>query len=639
MKQNGIFLIIIFLCMGTGLFAQKKQSIETIHYTDGIPGKSDVVEYFDSYFKKFLNIYEVPGGTVTVVQGSQVLLNKGYGMAHVLKSQKFNPESTVLTVSSVSELFTSIATLQLYENGFIDLDADVSTYLKSITLPDNFGPLSVRNLLMHTDGFEAQIIGGNATNPQDLRPLKDELSLYITKRVTQPGSMITYGNIASNILGVLIEDVSGMSFAEYTEKKIFIPLGMNNSTFEQILPPKMYARTAIGYTNPGHQPYPYLYVNLAPMGGLRTTATDMSRIMIALQNGGVWGKTRILQPDTVKLILEENFRMHPDLPGVTHGFFEMEINGKRVLYKDGDGLGFRNRLLFLPAENISMFIHFNSDNGEKIRDKLTNAFIRRYFYRASVDATFEDSHDQDLEKYAGVYRPVQADETTFFKITLLFSNYVKVSPENGGLRMETPSLGEGYGAFIDKSVWQKAGDSLFVEVVRNKVTSHSIYIKDDLMSSRGYHGVYRKLSFWEEPDLHFTLVTYSMIVFHLAFFFWPLATWFFRKRKPDFKPLPTKLNVAAFTISAIYPILFIFLFIVLKGFQQLLYGVPIGFTVLISAYNTAFIVALYFLFQLVKNWKTLKVTLFDRLFLVALTFAILAFNWFLFYWNLLGFSY
>jgi len=621
---------------------------EQKRYTDGVPGKSDVVNYYNSYFTKYLNIYEVPGGTITVVQGRQVLLNKGYGTAHILKTQDFSSDSTVLTVASVSELFTNIATLQLYENGSIDLDADVSTYLKSITLPKDFGPLSVRNLLMHTDGFEAQIIGGVAKEPQSIRPLKDELTSYITNRFTEAGKVITYGNIASNILGVLIEDVTGMSFAEYTEKKIFIPLGMNSSTFEQILPPEMFARTAIGYTNPipSHNPYPYLYVNLAPMSGLRTTATDMSRFMMALQNGGALGKNRILKAKTVDFLFKENFRMHPDLPGVTPGFLEMEIDGKRVLYRDGDGLGFRSRIFFLPAENISVFFHFNGDNGEKIREKLTLDFVQKYFHRPSLDASTEVVSDSTLEDYAGVYRPVQADESTFFKVALLFSNYLTVLSENGGLSIQAPGLGESYGAFPDESVWQKKGDSLFVEVVRKKLTTNSIYFKynpendtEYLVSSRGYHGVYRKLAFWEEPGFHYNLVLFSMIVFHFTFFLWPLTTWFFRKRNSDFRPLPLKLRVAAFTVSAIYPILFVLLFVVLKNYQEVLFGVPTGVKLLLTGFLAAIPVALYFLYELVKSWKTLQVSLFDRLFLAVLSFAILIFNWFLFHWNLLGFNY
>jgi CubicO group peptidase (beta-lactamase class C family) len=235
--------------------------------------------FLDAYFAEHMLALHIPGATFVLVKDGEIFFAKGYGYADLENQVPYHPDETVFWAASIAKIFSVVGVLQLYEWGLIHLDDDVNRYLVDFQMLDDYPqPVTFHHLLIHTDGFEARIIGDAARTPADLRALRAVVQDNLPARVAPPGQFLTYGNYGTNLAGVLIEDISGVPFIAYMDTNIFRPLEMHRTTFEQILPPEWTPDLArgYGYSNGVYDPKPFVYVNSLPQGGGRSTATDMA---------------------------------------------------------------------------------------------------------------------------------------------------------------------------------------------------------------------------------------------------------------------------------------------------------------------------------------------------------------------------
>ena len=183
----------------------------------------------------------IPGASVALVRGDQVIFAKGYGYADIEKRQPVVANQTLFRIGSVSKLFIWTAVMQLWEEGKLDLDADVNTYLKDFQIPATYSePITLKNLMTHTPGFEDLATDGRlfVNNSSDIMPLGKYLKDRMPARIRPPGEVTAYSNYGSALAAYIVAQVSGMPYDEYVEKNILLPLGMRNTTFEQPLPPE-----------------------------------------------------------------------------------------------------------------------------------------------------------------------------------------------------------------------------------------------------------------------------------------------------------------------------------------------------------------------------------------------------------------
>lgn len=118
---------------------------------------SDVEAFLDGILPLQLNADDIAGATVAVVKDGKLLFARGYGYADVKEKRAVSAEETLFRPGSISKLFTWTAVMQLFESGKLDLDRDVNEYL-DFKIPEAFGkPITLKNLLTHTPGFEEQI--------------------------------------------------------------------------------------------------------------------------------------------------------------------------------------------------------------------------------------------------------------------------------------------------------------------------------------------------------------------------------------------------------------------------------------------------------------------------------------------------
>jgi CubicO group peptidase (beta-lactamase class C family) len=344
---------------------------------------ADAQAWLDGFMPFALRRAAIPGAVVVIVKDGRVLLEKGYGVSDVARATPVDAKSTLFRVGSVSKLFTWTAVMQLVEQKRLNLDADVNTYLDFKIPPRNGAPITLRQLMTHTAGFEEQVRGIATENPKGLPSLGAALKSAIPARIYAPGTTPAYSNYGAALAGYIVERVSGEPFDAYVAHHIFAPLGMTRSSFAEPLPSALMADMSKGYIDAGKPPYPFEQVVWSPAGALSTTGDDMARFLIAHLQDGRLGEARILRPETARLMHTNALTLMPPLDRMDLGFYEMNQNGRRVIGHDGDTVLFHSHVSLFLDDDVGLFFAFNAIGDDSavyaLRTGLFTGFADRYF--------------------------------------------------------------------------------------------------------------------------------------------------------------------------------------------------------------------------------------------------------------------
>jgi len=396
----------------------------------------DLEAWLDGLMPTALHTAQTPGAVVVVVKDGQVLLEKGYGFADYKKQTPVDPKSTLFRPGSVSKLFTWTAVMQLVEEGKLNLDADVNTYLDFKIPPYQGKPVTLRDLMTHRAGF-SETARDLLTYGKAPPPLAQVMKRYTPPRIFAPDEGPGYSNYGASVAGYIVQRVSGEPFEAYIQHHIFDPLGMTNSTFVQPLPAAMAPHMATGYVTWDKPGQGFEIIDMPPAGALSSTGDDMARFMIAQLQLGHYGSAQILQPQTAQAMHTTAWRSFPDLNGNLLGFYQQNINGHRVIAHGGDTDFFHTDLDLFIDDNVGLFISVNARGkegmGEFLRDSLFNAFADRYFsavappLASTVDAATAKAHAAMI---AGRYIITRRSDSTFVSlIQLIGGNVVTANPD------------------------------------------------------------------------------------------------------------------------------------------------------------------------------------------------------------------
>jgi len=374
--------------------------------------------------------------TISIVQDGRLVLNKGYGHANIDSGLPVLPESTMFRVGSISKLFTWTAIMQLVEQGKLDLDADVNTYLDfeipSARLGINLPPITLRHLLTHTPGFEDISDGLFFLSAKKMVSLGEYVRTYLPTRVYAPGEALAYSNYGTTLAGYVVERVSGMPYTEYVEKYIFAPLSMSNSTFRQPLTASQAKNMVTGYNqiNGEHLEGSFIYVQPAPAGSLSTTSADMARFIMAHLQGGALDGNRILLETSVKIMHSQGFTHHSSLDGMTLGFIEATINGEHVLYHGGSLPLSSSGIYLIPGRDVGLFVSFSGGVDFLAPGELFQNFMDKYYPGVVPQITPPTGSRERSKRFAGEYhinrRSFTTDESL---LSLLQSMQITVDKE------------------------------------------------------------------------------------------------------------------------------------------------------------------------------------------------------------------
>lgn len=387
----------------------------------------DAAAWLDGFVPYALARGDVAGAVVVVVKDGQVLLQKGYGYADVGKKTPVDPATTMFRPGSTSKLYTWTAVMQLVEQGKLDLDRDVNDYLDFKIPPFEGKPISLRNIMTHTAGFEEVVKHLIETDPKKLLTLREALTDWIPPRVYAPGTTPAYSNYATALAGYIVQRVSGEKFDAYIDHHIFQPLAMTHATFTQPLPAQFNGDMSAGYETADGPTKPYELIALAPAGSSAMSGGDMAHFMIAHLQDGKYGDAQILKPETARMMHDTTLDTGLPLNRMALGFYEVWVNGHRAIGHDGDTNYFHTELMLLPADHVGFYISMNSPGKDGaahvIREALFNAFMDRYFPRVGTppdrapDAKTASSHAGMI---AGTYDNSRRSITNFVSALNLF---------------------------------------------------------------------------------------------------------------------------------------------------------------------------------------------------------------------------
>jgi CubicO group peptidase (beta-lactamase class C family) len=499
----------------------------------GSLNKADLDAWLDGYMPYALRSGDVAGAVITVVKDGQVLTARGFGYSDVAKRQPVDPARTLFRPGSISKLVTWTALMQLVDQGRIGLDSDVNAYIDFKIPPRDGQPVTVRQLMQHTAGFEEVAKDLIAYDPNRNMPLGSYLKRYTPKRIFAAGTTPAYSNWGTALGGYIVERVSGMSFDDYVEQRILLPLGMTNSSFRQPLPISMRPNMATGHGRATEPAVPFEYVIPSPAGGMSSTGTDMARFMIAhLQGGALGGANRILSPRAATMMHNSALTTVPPLNRMVLGFFETNVNGRQVIAHLGDTQGFHSSLHLFTREGVGLYVSFNGGGKEgaagTLRGTLFHDFADRYFpgrtQDGRVDAATAAKHAQMM---AGHWITSRRWESSFLSGLGLVSQATISTNEKGELLVSNltgPSGALRRWVEIAPFVWRDVDseDRLAAKVVNGKVTRWSMdfmspfMVFDRVPTSRS--------AGWVLPALYA-----SIAILLLTFLYWPVS-WFVRRR-------------------------------------------------------------------------------------------------------------
>ena len=387
------------------------ESAESDRSPGSDPGDAREVEaFFDELVPEQLREEHVAGATVSVVKDGRLVFAKGYGYADRHRREPVVADETLFYPGSAGKLFTWTAVMQMVEEGKLDLDADIETYL-DFEIPDAYPePITMAHLMTHTAGFEEEFAAQLVEDQQGVLPLREFLVRYMPERVYPPGEYFAYSNYGTALAGYVVQQVSGEPYEQYVTDHILKPLGMEHSAATQPLPADLGADLSKGYhyRDGSYDARDFEWISNAPSAPVHATATDMARFMLAHLQNGEYDGARILREETALDMHRRHFTHDPRLPGVAYGFIVSRENDRRILLHDGESARFSTIFALLPDERTGLFVSYNAPFD--VYDTFS-AFMDHYYPPGSVASPTPAGPASGFGRFAGTYVPARVSHT------------------------------------------------------------------------------------------------------------------------------------------------------------------------------------------------------------------------------------
>lgn len=411
-------------------------------------------KWSDSTFGKASEDGDVSAVGLVMVQGDKVVLKKTYGPASRSPDVAIDPARTRFLIGSISKSFTGLAIAQLVETGKIrSVDDPVNRYLKRIKLKGTFGDkVTIRHLLTHSAGFDQR---GRDVGTAIARPDRSgaaEIERIAPLLVRTPGTLVSYSNYGTGILGIVIEDVTGQQIETYFSQNIWRPLGMTGTHFQRGL--KIDSDVARAYSSDEsgawrEKPFIAFHPFYWPVGAIGMTLDDASRYLrfqLATANGS---NSPLLPASAHKRLRSRLLANHPAVGGFGYQMMSFVWNGQSVFGHGGTWPGYESMMLILPDQNIAIFFSITGPSrlgNLKAYNLVMSQLLGPFSPPSGLGA------DAPLADYEGVYRPTMRATSAIegFLPFLGQGDGLNVVAENGGLMIggEGPYLPAGKDLFF-----------------------------------------------------------------------------------------------------------------------------------------------------------------------------------------------
>lgn len=502
-------------------------STDTQHPAAAAMTTEDLDAFISGIMQTQLERNDIAGAVVAVVKDNEVLFIKGYGYADIKSRKPVTVDNTLFRIGSISKLFTWTAVMQLVEQGKIDLDADVNSYL-DFRIPDAFGkPITMRNLMTHTPGFEERFQGLFVADATHLSTLQQHLANHIPARIFAPGEVGAYSNYGAALAGYIVQRVSREQFDSYIQHNITGPLGMVHTTFSQPLPASLAPLMSSAYDVASKPARTYEIISEAPAGSVAASANDMTRFIIAQLHGGNLNGNTILRPETVTLMQSRQVTFDTKENGMCLGFYEESRNGHRIIGHGGDTIYFHSDLHLIPDARIGFFVSYNSSGNNALggRGPLFSKFMDRYFPVARKPPQAISSSSADANKIAHNYLSSRRTESNMGYAPFIFGHTVISDNGDGSISVE-----DMIGPNKQLLRWIETAPGYWEDT--SGLQRHLIFKRDasdNWQFSAGFPAtLYQQASALQNGILNTLLLGLSIAVFLLSLLIWPIA-FFVRK--------------------------------------------------------------------------------------------------------------
>jgi len=370
-------------------------------------------EEIDAIFSDW-NTLTKPGMAVMVMKDGNIMYEKGFGAANLEYNIPIT-KNTIFHVASVSKQFTVFAILLLEKDGKLSINDEVRKYLPD--LPDFGEKITLQNLANHTSGLRDQwdLLRMSGFRLDDVITQQHILKMiYRQKKLNfKPNQRNLYSNTGFTLLAEVVEKVSGMSFAEFTKKRIFDPLGMKNTEFyddhEKIVPNRAYSYRK---RNDTYYKRTLSYATVGPTS-LFTTAEDFGKWALNFQNPIV-GDVSMIQKMNAKTKLSSGGET-----GFGMGQFLGTFQGIDVIVHSGSDAGYKSYFARIPSHNLSIAVFANMSTIDPINYVfgIANLYLEGKFPELEAKkkkeivvhdpSIFVKLSKEDLSKFVGDYWEIE----------------------------------------------------------------------------------------------------------------------------------------------------------------------------------------------------------------------------------------
>ena len=309
---------------------------------------------------------EIPGLAVARIESGETVLLRGLGVTDMGSMRPIKPD-TLFQAASISKPVTAWGVMRLVEDGFVDLDEDVHRHLTRWRLPAtefDVRQVTLRRLLSHTAGISVPSYRGLPATPAAglEAALSGEAGSPVVRLIQPPGTGHMYSGGGYGMLQLLIEEVSGRSFADFMRATVFEPLGMLRSSFAEVGATEDVAAPHDWSGNP----IDFLHYPITAAAGLLSTAADLARFVSA----GFPGPAKeppgrgVLSPETVRLLLSPQAEATDEW---ALGYATRVVaNGVRIHFHTGANTGFTAAIAAASELEEGLVILTNSDRGSEV---------------------------------------------------------------------------------------------------------------------------------------------------------------------------------------------------------------------------------------------------------------------------------
>jgi CubicO group peptidase (beta-lactamase class C family) len=454
---------------------------------------SDLEDFVDNYMKDYIG-KTTSGAAIVILKDDQIVLSKGYGDANIAKNIPVDPKKTVFEWGSISKLFVWTSIMQLAEQGKIDLNEDIRTYLPEgfLTKLKYDSPITMLDLMHHTAGFEDYIFDLGYSSPDRVKSLEEGLKLAEPVQVYKPGEVVAYSNFSTSLAAYIVERLTGQEFYEYVSEHIFSKIGSQNASIHPKLSDnkKLLENKATGYKLKGTSQLTEshsFYISMYPSGAINGTAEDLGKFASALMPKEGESSPLFQKKETLDEFLTQSYSANGNIPGNAHGFWEYK-GQKRGLTHGGNTAAFSSNFHIVPEENFAVIVLTNQSGEMDICYGLTKELVGE----EPVSVAVSNQNMPDALELEGTYTSARRSYHGFVNIYYDLISLKITAVNDYEIQLDVLGLSANY---IQSSpyVYKKVkGHTLFdamgpiyFHVENGKVTQISASISDYLPVSTG----------------------------------------------------------------------------------------------------------------------------------------------------------